>query len=62
MTPEEGTQYLMFRKMSNGQIKKQDYLKPKSEQHAKDMWRLRMECVPVINGTTQLFSNSLQGS
>jgi len=36
-TPEEGRQYLMWRKMSNGQIKKQDYLKPQSEQHAKDM-------------------------
>ena len=37
MTPEEGAKYIMFRKTSLGQIKMKDYLKPKSEQHAKDM-------------------------
>jgi hypothetical protein len=35
-TPVEGTQFLMFRNY-NGQVQKKDYLKPKSEQHAKDM-------------------------
>ena len=37
MTPIEGMSYTMWRNYGNGRVEKKTYLKPQSEQHAKDM-------------------------